>query len=194
MRKIIAAINITIDGFCDHTAGIPDAEVHQHYTDLLNQASAILYGRNTFELMKFWQKILENPSREKSMNDFAHAIDDIPKIVFSNTIKNLDWGGAVLAKNSLENEVLALKKQPGKDVLVGSPSLIVALTKLNLIDEFQLCIHPVILGDGMSLFKNIKDRIVLQLFKTKNFNNGAVIHYYQPSDRIKQCIKLKSIE
>lgn len=184
MRKIIAAINITIDGFCDHTAGIPDAEIHQHYTDLLNQGSAILYGRKTFELMKYWKTFLTYPSKEKSMNDFAHAIDDIPKIVFSKTIKNLDWKSATLAIGPLEKEVLSLKKQAGKDVLVGSPSLIAALTKLNLIDEFQLCIHPVILGEGMFLFKNIKDRIVLQLFKTKNFNNGAVIHYYQPSDRI----------
>lgn len=185
MRKIIAAINITIDGFCDHTAGIPDAEIHQHYSDLLNQGGTILYGRKTFELMKFWKEFLENPSEEKSMNDFAHAIDKTPKIVFSHTIKNLDWNSATLATDSLENEVLALKKQTGKDALIGSPSLIAALTKLNLIDEFQLCIHPVILGDGLPLFKNINDRIVLKLLKTKVFGNGAVIHYYQPSDRMK---------
>ena len=86
MRKVIAALNMTLDGICDHTAGIPDEEINQHYTELLNQGDAILYGRTTFQLMEFWQTIIENPSEEKSMNEFAIAIDNIPKIIFSNTL------------------------------------------------------------------------------------------------------------
>lgn len=82
MTKIIAAINMTIDGIFDHTAGIPDEEIHEHYTELMRNADAILYGRITFELMKFWQTLLENPSGEKSMDNFAVAIDKVPKIVF----------------------------------------------------------------------------------------------------------------
>src|SRR6266542_2296105 len=130
MRKIIAAINMTIDGFCDHKAGLPDEEILQHYTELLGQADLILYGRTTYQLMEFWRTLLENPSDEKSMNDFAIAIDKIPKIVFSHTLKNVEWESAKLANRDIEEEVLELKQQSGKDILVGSRSLIVALTNL----------------------------------------------------------------
>ena len=183
MRKVIAAINMTIDGFCDHTAGIPDDEIHQHYTDLLNNADTILYGRITYQLMEYWRTLLENPSNEKSMNDFAIAIDKIPKIVFSHTLKNVDWESAKLANQDIEKEVLELKQQPGKDILVGSRSLIIQLMKLNLLDEFQLCIYPVIEGTGLPLFENIKDRTLLKLIKTKTFSGGAVMLYYEPTKK-----------
>ncbi|GET23957.1 dihydrofolate reductase family protein [Prolixibacter sp. NT017] len=180
MRKVIAAINMTLDGVCDHTAGIPDAEIHQHYTELLGQGGGILYGRTTYQLMEFWRTLLENPSKEKSMNDFATAIDKIPKIVFSRTIKSVDWESATLAKRDLEDEVSELRKQPGKNIFVGSRSLIIQLLKLNLIDELQLCIHPMVEGKGLPLFEDINDRIIFKLVRNKTFNNGAVILYYQP--------------
>jgi len=182
MRKIIAAINMTLDGFCDHTAGIPDDEIHQHYAELLSNADTILYGRITYQLMEYWRTLLENPSDEKSMNDFAIAIDKIPKIVFSHTLKNVEWESAKLANRDIEEEVLELKQQSGKDILVGSRSLIIQLMKLNLIDEYQLCIHPVIVGTGLPLFENIKDRTVLKLIKTKTFSGGAVTLYYEPTN------------
>ena len=182
MRKLIAAINMTLDGFCDHTAGIPDDEVHQHYADLLSNADTILYGRITYQLMEYWRTLLENPSDEKSMNDFAIAIDKIPKIVFSHTLKNVEWESAKLANRDIEEEVLELKQQSGKDILVGSRSLIIQLMKLNLLDECQLCIHPVIAGTGLPLFENIKDRTVLKLIKTKTFSGGAVTLYYEPTN------------
>ena len=182
MRKLIAAINMTLDGFCDHTAGIPDDEIHQHYADLLSNADTILYGRITYQLMEYWRTLLENPSDEKSMNDFAIAIDKIPKIVFSHTLKNVEWESAKLANRDIEEEVLELKQQSGKDILVGSRILIIQLMKLNLIDEYQLCIHPVIAGTGLPLFENIKDRTVLKLIKTKTFSGGAVTLYYEPTN------------
>lgn len=180
MRKIIAALNMTIDGVCDHTALEAGEEIHQHYTDLLTQGDAILYGRTTYQLMEFWRTFLEKPSDEKSMNDFAHAIDRIQKIVFSRTLPHLDWKTATLAKRDLEEEVLHLKKQPGKNVLVGSRSLIIQLLKLGLIDEFQLCVHPVVGGNGLLLFENMNERTTLKLLKTKTFQGGAVILYYEP--------------
>jgi len=180
MGKIIAALNMTLDGICDHTAGIPDEEIHQHYTELLGQGDTILYGRITYQLMEYWRTLLENPSEEKSMNDFARAIDKIPKIVFSRTIKNVEWKSATIAKRSLKDEVLELKQQPGKDILVGSRSLIIQLIKLDLLDEFQLCIHPMVEGSGLPLFEDINDRIIFKLVKVKTFNNGAIILYYQP--------------
>jgi dihydrofolate reductase len=183
MRKVIAAINMTLDGSYDHTAGIADDEIHQHYTDLLNNADSILYGRITYQLMEYWRTVLENPSDEKSMNDFAVAIDKIPKIVFSHTLKDVDWGSAKLENNDIEKVVLALKQQPGKDILVGSRSLIIQLLKLNLVDELQLCIHPVIAGVSMPLFEDIKDRTVLKLIETKTFGGGAVTLYYGRDQR-----------
>ena len=115
MRKLIAAMNMTLDGFCDHTAGIADEELHDHYTELLKNADTILYGRITFELMKFWQTVLQNPTGNKSMDDFATAIDKIPKIVFSSTLKDLDWKTAKLEKRDIKGVVSELKQQSGKD-------------------------------------------------------------------------------
>ena len=182
MRKIIGALNMTLDGICDHTAGIPDSEIHKHYTELLGQADAILYGRTTFQLMEFWRTVLEKPSEEKSMNYFAMAIDKIPKIVFSHTLKNVDWKSATIAKRDLKNEVLELKKPSGKDILVGSRSLIIQLLKLNLIDEFQLCIYPMVEGKGLPFFEDVHDRIIFNLVKTKTFESGALLLYYQPKN------------
>ena len=178
MRKIIAAINMTIDGFCDHTAGLPDEEIHQHYTDLLNDADAILYGRITYQLMQYWQTLIKDPSGEKSMDDFAMAIDKISKIVFSHTLKNTGWDSAELATQPVEVTVTELKRQPGSDILIGSRSLIAELTNLNLIDEYQLCVHPVLIGKGLPLFDKINDRTIFKLIKTKIFNSGAIILYY----------------
>jgi dihydrofolate reductase len=184
MRKVIAAINLTLDGFCDHTAGIPDEEIHQHYKELLGQGDLILYGRTTYTLMKFWQTLLKNPSEEKSMNDFAAAINAIPKLVFSHTLENTDWETARLAKQSLEEEVVKLKQQSGKPIFAGSRSLIIQLMKLNLIDEYQLCIHPVVAGNGLPLFEGINDKRVLKLIKTKTFSGGAVLLYFEPLQMI----------
>lgn len=185
MRKLIAAINMTLDGVCDHTAGLPDEEIHQHYTELLGQGDAILYGRTTYQLMEFWRTILENPSEEKSMNDFAIAIDTIPKIVFSHTLKNIEWKSAAIANRDLKETVLELKQSRdggSAPIFVGSPGLIIQLINLNLIDEFQLCIYPVVAGSGMSLFENINDRTIFKLIKTKTFKGGAVILYYEPKN------------
>lgn len=189
MRKLIGAINMTIDGFCDHTALSPGEEVHQHYTDLLYEADAILYGRITYQLMEFWRTYLENPSGEKSMDDFAVAIDRVPKIVFSNTLQDIDWNTARLAKRSLEEEVSALKQQPGKDIYVGSRSLIMQLMNLHLLDELQLCVHPVLAAGGLPLFEHINGRSELKLSKTKTFAEGAVILYYEPTDNETVSIK-----
>lgn len=181
MKKVIAAFNMTLDGVCDHTAGIADEELHQHYAELVNKAGIILYGRTTYQLMQFWQTLLHHPSGEKSMDDFAIAIDNIQKLVFSNTLKDTGWGSAALAKRPLGGEVLALKQQSGKDILVGSRSLIIQLLNSNLIDELQICIHPIIEGKGLLLFDQIKDRIVLKLNKTKSLNSGATVFYYEPT-------------
>ena len=131
--------------------------------------------------MKYWQTIVKNPTGNKTMDDFALEMDRIPKLVFSHTLKNPEWDSAKLAKRDIKEEVLELRQQPGKDIFVGSPGLIVTLMNLNLIDELQLCIHPVISGKGLPLFKNVQDSVNLKLLKTKTFGCGAVIHYYEPA-------------
>lgn len=174
---------MTLDGYCDHTAGIPDEEIHQHYAKQLGEADVILFGRITYELMQFWQTLVENPSGEEAMDDFAMAIDKIPKIVFSHTLENTGWESAKLANKSLEETVKELKQQPGRDILVGSRSLILQLMELNLIDEYQLCVHPVVVGSGLPLFENVKNRTIFKLIKTKIFSGGAVTLYYEPMNK-----------
>jgi dihydrofolate reductase len=181
MKKVIAAFNMTLDGVCDHTTGIADEELYRHYSDLVDNAGVILYGRKTYELMMFWKTLLQNPSGEKSMDDFAISIDKIPKLVFSNTLKDTNWDTAKLSDIPLNEKVSELKQQSGKNILVGSRSLIIQLLNNKLIDEFQICIHPIIEGKGLRLFDQIKDRIMLKLIRTKPLNSGATVFYYEPT-------------
>ncbi len=186
MRKVIAAINMTLDGYCNHTAMIADDEIHQHYSELLRNSGIVLYGRITYQLMEYWPTVVKNPTGNNAMDEFAVIMDNIPKIVFSHTLKSVEWKTATLAKKDLKEEVLDLRQSGNggsKDILVGSPSLIVALAKLGLIDEYQLAVQPTILGSGLTLFKNVKDRIDLKLLKTKTFGCGAVVFYYEPAKK-----------
>ncbi|MGF7040489.1 dihydrofolate reductase family protein [Mucilaginibacter lappiensis] len=184
MRKLIAAINMTLDGFCDHTSMIADDEIHQHYNELLSNAGTLIYGRITYQLMEsYWPSVVKNPTGNKPTDEFAVLIDNISKIVFSRTLKNVDWKNTKLKKEVIKEDILELKQQAGKNILVGSPSLIVALMQLDLIDEYQLSVQPTVLGNGLPLFKNGKDRVDLKLLKTKTFGCGAVTLYYEPTKR-----------
>jgi dihydrofolate reductase len=174
MRKVIAAINMTLDGSCDHTVGIPDEDIHRHYQELLNEGDVVLYGRVTYQLMEFWRTFIESPSKEKSMNDFALAIDKIQKIVFSSTLDNLEWKSAKLAENDLVKTVLELKQKAGKNIFIGSRSLIIQLLDLNLIDELQICVHPIISKNTLPLFENISNGQELKLITTNLSNSGDV--------------------
>lgn len=178
MGKLIAAFNMTLDGYCDHTAINPDQEIHQHYADLLRSAGTLLYGRTTYHLMEYWREVVDNPTGDTSTDDFAAVMDKTPKVVFSHTLKDITWASARLATRPLAEEATALRLQAEQDILVGSRSLIIQLMNLNLLDEFQLCVHPVIAAGGLPLFEHINDRITLQLSRTKTFGSGAVIFYY----------------
>jgi dihydrofolate reductase len=181
MRKVIAAINMTIDGVCDHRVGVVDEKLHQHYARLIDDSGVILYGRSTFELMKYWQTLLTDPSDQASMNEFAHSIDKIEKLVFSSTLNDTGWNTATIARQSLEETISALKSQPGKDILIGSRSLIIQLLNSGLVDEFQICIHPMVEGKGLRLFDEIEREIFFKLTKTKSLPSGVTILYYQPT-------------
>jgi dihydrofolate reductase len=158
-----------------------DEEIHGHYNDLLRNADTLIYGRITYQLMEsYWPSLVKNPSGKKEIDEFAVLIDNIGKIVFSRTLQKVTWKNSILKKEIIKEDILILKQQEGKDMVVGSPGLIAAMAELRIIDEYQLCIHPVILGSGLVLFKNITDRIDLRLLKTKTFGNGAVMLYYKP--------------
>ena len=180
-------MNMTLDGFCDHTAMSADDEIHQHYNELLSNAGTLIYGRITYQLMEsYWPSVVKNPTGNKPVDDFAVLIDNIPKIVFSHTLKSVDWKNTELKKELIKEEILELKQSSNagsKDILVGSPSLIVAFTQLDVIDEYQLGVQPTVLGSGLPLFKNVRDRVDLKLLKTKTFDCGAVFLYYEPAKK-----------
>jgi dihydrofolate reductase len=120
------------------------------------------------------------------MDDFAVLIDDLPKIVYSRTLKNVVWKNSTLKNEIIKEEIIALKQSRNggsKNIVVGSPSLIVAFAQLGVVDEYQLAVQPTVLGSGLQLFKNIRDRIDLKLLKTKTFGCGAVTLYYEPAKK-----------
>lgn len=180
MRKVIASMNMTLDGYCNHTAGVVDDELHEHYNELIKQAGVLVYGRITYQLMEdAFPALVKQPSGDVAIDKFAVLIDSVPKLVFSHTLKSVEWRNTTLAKQGLKEEVVKLKQQPGKDIFVGSPGLIAQLTQLNLIDEYWLCIHPIVLGSGLVLFKDITGQVNLKLLKTKTLGSGVVAVYYE---------------
>jgi dihydrofolate reductase len=183
MRRLLAVMNMTLDGYCDHTAGIADEETHQHYAGLVKDAAILIYGRITYQLMEsYWPDVVKNPTGVKSTDEFAVAIDKVPKIVYSRTLNSVSWKNTMLKNEIVRDEILALKQSGSEgDILVGSPSLIVAFGKLDLVDEYQINVLPVILGKGLPLFKEINDKIMLRLVKTKTFGCGSVNCYYEPA-------------
>lgn len=184
MRKLIASINVTLDSFCDHTAVIADEELHENFNELFHSADTIIFGRKTYELMESsWPLIVKEPTGMKAMDEFAVLIDNIHKIVFSNTLKDVEWKNTKLANGNLKEEVLKLKKTPGKNILVGGPTLITTLMNLGMIDEFRFCVQPIVLGNGLPLFKNITDRIDLRLVNTKTYGSGVIMLCYEPGSK-----------
>lgn len=139
-------MNITLDGFCDHTAMSADDEIHRHYTDLLRDADAVIYGRKTFHLMEFWPTLVANPSGNKAMDEFALAMDEVHKIVYSRTLRAVEWKTVELKHEIVAGEIVDLKHRSRRNIYVGSPSLIVQIGNLGLIDEYQIAIHPTVSG------------------------------------------------
>jgi dihydrofolate reductase len=180
MRKVIFAINITIDGYADHTAGIVDDELHDFFTNLLKNSDVILFGRKTYKLMEdFWPFAKDDPQSDRSTIEFSEVINSIKKIVFSKTLEKVTWQNSELCKNELVEELIILKKENGKNISVGSLSLASQLVKKNLIDEFYFVVHPIILGKGKHLFEDLNFRQNMKLIDTKKFSSGAIVLHYQ---------------
>lgn len=182
MRKLISYINITPDGFCDHTAVIADEELHESANSLFRSADTAVFGRVTYQLMEsYWPSVAKKPTGIKSIDEFAVLIDNINKIVFSRTLKNFEWKNTKLATEALKEEILKLKIQPGKNILVGSPGIISELTKLALIDEYYFLVQPILSGNGKRFFEtvNLDKHHSLKLADTKVFKSGTVTLCYK---------------
>jgi len=182
MRKMVFAINITTDGYCSHTDMNPDDKVLEYFTEMLRNASLILSGRITYQLMvPYWPDVLKDPAATEADREFARVFDSLDKVVFSTTLKHAEDNKTRIAGGNLVEEVLALKQQPGKDIHAGSLSIASQLSERGLIDEYRFLVHPVVAGKGTRLFETVKpqDRIRLDLIDSKTFQSGVVALHYR---------------
>lgn len=182
MRKVVFGINITADGYCGHTDGVADDTLHNYFTRLLRNASVLLYGRITYQLMiPFWPEIARNQSMSEALNEFARVFDSLDMIVFSRTLKEVDGANRRVATRDIADEVLALKQQPGKDICVGSLSVASQLSERGLIDEYRFVVHPVLAGKGPRLFETnkLQESLPLDLLDSERFSSGAVALHYR---------------
>jgi dihydrofolate reductase len=182
MRKLIYTINLTVDGCMDHTAFLPDEELFDYYIRLVRDAGLIVYGRVTYELMvPYWPDILKNPAGEtKADVEYARAFVAAQKVVFSRTLKHVDDENSRIAGSSLKEEILKLKEEDGKDILVGGVDIPSQLTELGLIDEYLFVVLPIFAGKGRRFLDDVilKEKIRLKLLDTKTFNSGSIVLRY----------------
>ena len=179
MRKVIFSINSSINGFADHTTGIADDELHDFFTNLLNEVDVSLMGRKTYQLMAgYWPVAYKDPECTESIKRFADKFNAMKKIVFSNTLKSVEWQNSVLAEKDLISIVSELKKEKGKSISAGSISIGEQLLRHNLIDEFWFVIHPIIAGKGPRLFDEVNVSKNLQLIDSRKFDSGAIAVRY----------------
>lgn len=196
MRKVIVSMNVTLDGFM---AG-PNCELDWHFeywneemaeeaAKQLNKADTILLGRITYQaLADYWPFQPLNPNFARQDMAFADMMNNHRKVVFSNSLKDTRWHNSMIMTENLQNAVCHLKQEPGTDILVlGSGTVVASLAEYNLIDEYQLWVHPVMLGRGKLFFRNPELKNRLTLIRKKEFDSGVAIHFYTPD-----CINSES--
>ena len=183
MRPIRYAINVTLDGCCDHRAGATDEELHRYWAEKLAEADALLFGRVTYEMMEAAWRWPATGVRPGWMTDwmepFARTIDAAKKYVVSSTLGRVDWN-AELVRGDLGKAVQRLKEQPGKGVFVGGVKLPLALAELGLIDEYEFVVQPRLAGHGPTLFTGLSKYVDLKLLSRREFRTGAVALRYEP--------------
>ena len=180
MRNVIFAINITLDGCCDHTKMIADEETHEYFTHLMRDVDLLAFGRKTYQLMvPFWPDVAKNHSQTKAMNKFADAFDSISKIVFSQSLGSVE-GNTRIVRAKPQDEIVKLKQQAGKYILIGGVSIPAQLMELGLVDEYRFVVQPIIAGDGRRLLEGVspQERLQLKLVESKIFKSGCVALRY----------------
>ena len=184
MRKIIVMMSVSLDGFIEGPDReldwhMVDDELHAHFNEQLGAMGAFLDGRVTYELMAgFWPTADENPSSTGPMVEFARIWREMPKIVYSRTLERADWNTTVV-RDVVADEVMELKAQPGGDMMLGGADLAATFIRHDLIDEYRIYVHPVVIGRGKPFFPASETKISLQLAETRTFGNGVVLLRYQ---------------
>ena len=182
MSNVIYAINLTLDGCCDHTKFNPDDDLLDHYTHLLrDDAGLLVYGRKTHQLMvPYWPDIAKSQSETKADIEFAQAFISKKKVVFSRTLDSADDGNTRIVRTNLRDEILKLKQEPGGNILVGGVEIPSQLIKLGLVDEFRFVIAPVVAGEGRRLMEGVSlpEGLRLKLVESKVFKSGSVALRY----------------
>ena len=186
MRKVIYAINASLDGCCDHAKIVGDDEILEHYTQLLREVDLQIFGRKTYQLMvPYWPDVAKDPSESKTSIEFARAFDSMNKIVFSRSLDKAEDKNTRIVRGNLREEILKLKQEKGKDILVGGVGIPSQLVELGLIDEFRILIQPIIVGQGRRLFDqaSLPERLQLKLVESKILKSGRVAlrHLKQPA-------------
>jgi dihydrofolate reductase len=180
MRNVIFAINITLDGCCDHTKMIADEEIHEYFSHLMRDVDLLVFGRKTYQLMvPFWPDVAKNHSETKAMNEFADTFDSINKVVFSQSLDSSE-GNTRIVRTKLQDEILKLKQEQGKNILIGGVSIPSQLIALGLVDEYYFVVQPIVVGEGTRLLEGIslQERLQLKLVESKIFKSGCVALHY----------------
>jgi dihydrofolate reductase len=181
MRNVIFAINITLDGCCDHTKQVADDETHEYFTHLLREVYLLVFGRITYQLMvPFWPEVARNQSMTKASNEFARTFDSIDKIVFSRSLDSAEDRNTRVVRTNLHDEILRLKQEQGKNILVGGVSVPSQLIELGLVDEYRLVVGPIVAGEGRRLLEGVslRERLQLKLVESKILKSGCVALRY----------------
>lgn len=186
MRKVVLGMSVSLDGFIEGPERqidwhLIDDELHSHVNEYLSTMGAFLSGRVTHELMaEFWPTADTDPSSTGPMVEFARIWRDMPKFVFSRTLERTDWNTTIVREVVVE-EILKLKARPGGDLALGGADLAAVFMRHDLIDEYRLYIHPIVLGRGKPLFPASDAKTNLRLVETRPFGNGVVLLRYQRS-------------
>ncbi|BBZ78688.1 deaminase reductase [Mycolicibacterium anyangense] len=179
MRPLRYSINVTLDGCCDHRAGIADEEIHRRAAEHLRRADALLFGRVTYQMMEAaWRLPLQSPMPDWTL-PFANTIDAARKYVVSSTLDQVDWN-AELVEGDLGEAVRELKSQPGEGLYVGGVLLPLTLAEMGLIDEYEIIVHPRFWGRGPALFAGLAQPLDLELVDRFEYASGAVALCYVP--------------
>lgn len=179
MGLLTFALNVTLDGCCDHRVGIVDAEMHRYWTRRMDSTGAMLFGRTTYELMESaWPQVANNPKAAPVDRTWAKKLEAKTKYVVSNKRRDFPWNNSHRLSGNLTRAITAIKKAHPRGVMVGSPKLASALHRLGLIDEYLFLVHPVVAGHGPYVFSGVKPSLTLKLMSVKRFKSGIMaIHY-----------------
>jgi dihydrofolate reductase len=185
MRKVIYSMGVSLDGFIAGPGGeidwsAPDEERHWFHNQQVREVGTHLLGRRLYETMVYWETAGEDPSLGDPGVEFAGIWKNLPKIVFSNTLEEVE-GNARLVRDGVAEVVAELKEEPGKDLAVGGAGLASTLIKLGLVDEYRLFVSPVVLGGGTPYFPALEERINLELVETRTFGSRVVYLRYRTS-------------